>query len=78
MLTDPETFFSLEEAYELLRILEDVYTGVRANSERDYLDPLARLLAKETGDAPSYERAMSELEVIRLALARYIAKCFLV
>lgn len=70
---DSEILFTMEEAYELLRILEDVHTGVRANSEREYLDPLARLLAKD--DIPSYERALSELEVVRLALARYIAKC---
>ncbi|TIB15165.1 hypothetical protein E3P92_01744 [Wallemia ichthyophaga] len=73
LLEYSEILFTTEEAYELLRILEDVHTGVRANSEREYLDPLARLLAKD--GTPSYHRALSELEVVRLALARYIAKC---
>lgn len=65
--------FTLEDAYELLRFLEDVHTGVRSNNEREYLDPLARLLAKS--EKPSYDKALAELEVVRLALARHIAKC---
>lgn len=84
LLEESTVLFTLEDTYELLRFLEDVHTSVNSNSAREYLDPLARIMSNKkkslseensTVPTPSFEEAINELEIIRLALARHIAKC---
>lgn len=72
---------SQEEAYELLRHLEEIYTRADQGSGSDYLGALDQIMqGPDTSvDRPvDVESALGQLQVVRLALARYLARCSVV
>jgi nuclear pore complex protein Nup85 len=69
--------FTQDDAYELLRHLEEIYTRAEQGAGADYLGALDRIMRKssEVNDAVDIESALSQLQVVRLAIARYLARC---
>lgn len=79
-----ELLISAEEAYELLRHLEEIYIRAEQGSGDDYLGALEKIMARnsdassgieETDQQRRTENALQQLEVVRLTLARYLARC---
>lgn len=62
--------FDVLEVFELLRRLEEVQTRVAQGSGTEYLGILMRQLQKG-----GEKEALRQLESVRLALARYFARC---
>ncbi|KDQ19196.1 hypothetical protein BOTBODRAFT_171134 [Botryobasidium botryosum FD-172 SS1] len=72
MLEDEELLITVDDAYELLRHLEEIYMRAEQGSAAEYLGALEKMM----GGKPSAESdALGQLEVVRLALARYLARC---
>lgn len=76
---------SKDDAYELLRHLEEVYTRAEQGSGAEYLGALDRIMQGPKGqEADSgrgvvdVQRALGQLQIVRLALARYLARCAVV
>jgi len=70
---------SQDDAYELLRHLEEIYTRAEQGGGAEYLGALDRIMQ---GDGPDLsgrpvdvESTLGQLQVVRLALARYLARC---
>ncbi len=70
------------EAYELLRHLEDIYIHAEQGLGHEYLGALELIMHGEqvsSKDAEvrkgSTENALRQLQIVRLALARYLARC---
>ncbi|KAG8930276.1 hypothetical protein FRC02_004409 [Tulasnella sp. 418] len=92
MLEDEALWFTDEEAYELLRHLEEIYIRAQQGCGADYLGALQKIMKKSgmgssdgnrqenTNLDPredwSDEQAIAQLEAVRLALARYLARSF--
>jgi nuclear pore complex protein Nup85 len=62
--------FEVSEVFELLRRLEEVQTRAAQGSGSEYLGALMRQLRKG-----GEREALRQLESVRLALARYFARC---
>lgn len=62
--------FDVSEVYELLRRLEEVQTRTTQGSGSDYLSVLVSQYPKD-GEI----EALRQLDTVRLALARYFARC---
>lgn len=62
--------FDVSEVYELLRRLEEVQARTTQGSGSDYLGVLVSQYAKD-GEI----EALRQLDTVRLALARYFARC---
>lgn len=62
--------FEVSEVFELLRRLEEVHTRAAQGSGPEYLGALMRQLGKG-----GEREALRQLESVRLALARYFARC---
>lgn len=81
MLLCPDTEMALtqDEAYELLRHLEEIYTRAEQGGGADYLGALDRIMqgpeADNEGRTVDVESALGQLQVVRLAIARYLARC---
>ncbi|KAG8869065.1 hypothetical protein FRB97_001630 [Tulasnella sp. 331] len=87
MCEDEELWFAEEDAYDLLRRVEEIYIRSEQGSGSDYLGALEKIMkvsrSKEsagrqgstsTTEAPP--QALKQLEVVRLSLARYLARIF--
>lgn len=75
---DTELPLSQDEAYELLRHLEEIYTRAEQGAGADYLGALDHIM--QGPDVASdrvvdVDSALAQLQVVRLALARYLARC---
>jgi nuclear pore complex protein Nup85 len=70
---------SQDDAYELLRHLEEVYTRADQGSGAQYLSALDRIMRVDEPELANrlvdVDSALSQLQVVRLALARYLARC---
>jgi nuclear pore complex protein Nup85 len=69
---------TVEEAYELLRHLEEVHIHAEQGSGADYLGALELIMRggdQDSGKAQDTNNALRQLQVVRLALARYLARC---
>jgi len=82
MLDDEELFLTTIEAYELLRHLEDIYIHAEQGLGHEYLGALELIMHGEqdpSKDAKvlngSVGNALQQLQIVRLALARYLARC---
>ena len=84
--TDSEMVFSHDDAYELLRYLEEIYTRAEQGAGAEYLGALDRIMrgnaTNPDGNAVDnsktkvdIESTLGQLQVVRLALARYLARC---
>jgi nuclear pore complex protein Nup85 len=62
--------FSTEDARVLLRKLEEICSRVAQGAGSDYLSVLAR-----TTKNKDEKQALQRLQVVRLALAKYYARC---
>ena len=79
---DEELFLTTIEAYELLRHLEDIYIHAEQGLGHEYLGALELIIHGEqdpSKDAKvlngSVGNALQQLQIVRLALARYLARC---
>lgn len=76
---DVEMVLTQDEAYELLRHLEEIYIRAEQGSGADYLGALDRIMqGSEAAGADrvvDVESALAQLQVVRLAIARYLARC---
>ncbi|KAF8998522.1 nucleoporin Nup85-like protein [Cyathus striatus] len=70
LLSASTLFLSAASASKLLQKLEEVYVGISQGAEDDYLTLLKR--KAEGGDERD---ALNKLKTVRLALARYFARC---
>ncbi|KAJ3718910.1 Nup85 nucleoporin-domain-containing protein [Lentinula raphanica] len=66
----PRLLFSLSDAIELLRKLEEICTRSSQGSGDDYLAVLIRIVK-----GGSEKEALEQLKTVRLAIARYLARC---
>jgi nuclear pore complex protein Nup85 len=71
MLEDDELLITMEDTFELLRHLEEIFIRTEQGSGADYLSALQKML----GDGSDENDALKQLEVVRLTLARYLARC---
>ncbi|CAE7174105.1 unnamed protein product [Rhizoctonia solani] len=72
--SEEELLITTDDAYELLRYLQNIYTQVALGAGSDYLQVLARITMRGKGDAAEKE-ALQSLDIVRLVLARYLARC---
>ncbi|EKM49160.1 uncharacterized protein PHACADRAFT_265769 [Phanerochaete carnosa HHB-10118-sp] len=70
LLQNEEMLFTSEDACILLRKLEEICTRSAQNAGSDYLPILAR-----TTKSKDEKGALQRLQIIRLALAKYYARC---
>jgi nuclear pore complex protein Nup85 len=67
------------DAYELLRHLEEIYSRAEQGGGAQYLGALDKIMQwgkPDVADRPvDVESALGQLQVVRLALARYLARC---
>lgn len=68
-----ELLISVDDAYELLRHLEEIYMRAEQGSAAEYLGALEKMMGGKPAGTES--NALGQLEVVRLALARYLARC---
>lgn len=79
---DEEMVFTEEDAYDLLRHVEEIYMRSQQGSGVDYLGALEKIMnvSRRTGDravvGSTSDQAIKQLEVVRLSLARYLARVF--
>lgn len=62
--------FTSEDAYLLLRKLEEITSGAAHGAGSDYLSILAR-----TTKGKDEKHALQRLQIVRLVLAKYYARC---
>ncbi|KAG8706603.1 hypothetical protein FRC09_002328 [Ceratobasidium sp. 395] len=72
--SEDEMLITTDDAYELLRYLQNIYTQAALGAGEDYLNVLARMTMKAKGRGAEIE-ALQSLDVVRLVLARYLARC---
>ena len=70
MFTTEEMLFTSEDAYLLLRKMEEITSGAAQGAGSDYLTILAR-----TTKGKDEKHALQRLQIVRLALAKYYARC---
>jgi nuclear pore complex protein Nup85 len=70
-IVDDELLITMEDTYELLRHLEEIFIRAEQGSGADYLGALRKMI----GDGSDEADALRQLEVVRLTLARYLARC---
>lgn len=73
--------FEERDAYDLLRYLEEIHIRTEQGCGSDYLGALERMMdaeEKKGGVTRQHKEddAIKQLEVVRLALARYLARSF--
>lgn len=77
--TDTEMVLSQDDAYELLRHLEEIYIRAEQGDGAQYLGALDRIMLGAKTNLASrpvdVDGALGQLQVVRLALARYLARC---
>lgn len=65
--------------YELLRHLEEIYSQAEQGGGAQYLGALDRIMQGNKPDLVDQpvdvESALGQLQVVRLAIARYLARC---
>ena len=75
---------SQDDAYELPRHLEENYTNAAQGPGIEYLGALDRIMHNNLGASSNrllaagdvdVDSALSQLQVVRLGLARYLARC---
>lgn len=64
-----------DDAYELLRYLQNIYTQAALGAGEDYLQVLARMTIKGKKGKGAEVEALQSLDIVRLVLARYLARC---
>ncbi|KAG9033438.1 hypothetical protein FRB95_014804 [Tulasnella sp. JGI-2019a] len=87
MCEDEELWFAEEDAYDLLRRVEEIYIRSEQGNGSDYLGALEKIMnvsrskdaagkrgASSNAESPS--QAIKQLEVVRLSLAQYLARVF--
>ncbi|GAB1518102.1 hypothetical protein RhiTH_001161 [Rhizoctonia solani] len=72
--SDEELLITTDDAYELLRYLQNIYTQAALGAGSDYLEVLARITMRGKGNTAETE-ALQSLDIVRLVLARYLARC---
>ncbi|CAE6471663.1 unnamed protein product [Rhizoctonia solani] len=72
--SEEELLITTDDAYELLRYLQNIYTQTALGAGSDYLEVLARITMRGKGSAAETE-ALQSLDIVRLVLARYLARC---
>lgn len=72
--SEEEMLITTDDAYELLRYLQNIYTQAALGAGEDYLHVLARMTMRTKGKGAEAE-ALRSLDVVRLVLARYLARC---
>ncbi|KDN40916.1 hypothetical protein RSAG8_07784, partial [Rhizoctonia solani AG-8 WAC10335] len=72
--SEEELLITTDDAYELLRYLQNIYTQAALGAGSDYLEVLARITMRGKGNAAEKE-ALQSLDIVRLVLARYLARC---
>ena len=70
ILNKDDLMFTAREASLLIQKLEEITVGTMQGAGSDYLPILVRML--KNGDEA---KALQRLQIVRLALARYYAKC---
>ncbi|KAF8309271.1 hypothetical protein DL93DRAFT_2100127 [Clavulina sp. PMI_390] len=86
LFLDSDMVLSREDAYELLRHLEEIYTRAEQGNGADYLGALDHIMrgspSSSTNDDTAItnqpvdvDSALAQLQVVRLAIARYLARC---
>ncbi|KAG8913367.1 hypothetical protein FRC00_002541 [Tulasnella sp. 408] len=86
LCNEDEMWFEESDAYDLLRHVEEIYIRADQGCAPDYLGALEKMMQQDmqkeddrrsdTGDRVTMEAALKQLEVVRLALARYLARSF--
>ncbi|KIO24693.1 hypothetical protein M407DRAFT_25939 [Tulasnella calospora MUT 4182] len=86
LCNEDEMWFEESDAYDLLRHVEEIYIRADQGCAPDYLGALEKMMQQDmqkeddrrsdTGDGVTVEAALKQLEVVRLALARYLARSF--
>lgn len=78
-------WFEESDAYDLLRHVEEIYIRADQGCAPDYLGALEKMMQQDMqkedsrrgdGGGVTVEAALKQLEVVRLALARYLARSF--
>ncbi|CAE6511949.1 unnamed protein product [Rhizoctonia solani] len=72
--SEEELLITTDDAYELLRYLQNIYTQAALGAGSDYLEVLARITMRGKGNTAEKE-ALQSLDIVRLVLARYLARC---
>ncbi|KAH7327689.1 Nup85 nucleoporin-domain-containing protein [Rhizoctonia solani] len=72
--SEEELLITTDDAYELLRYLQNIYTQTALGAGLGYLEVLARITMRGKGNAAETE-ALQSLDIVRLVLARYLARC---
>lgn len=70
LLSDSTLLFTMSDAGVLLRKLEEIFIRTSQGGGEDYLSVLVKTI-KGAGEKEALER----LKIVRLALARYFARC---
>ena len=69
MYADGTMFFASADAYLLIQKLEEIHSMTGQGCGDDYLPILSRVTGR------GVKHALQRLEVVRLSLARYYARC---
>lgn len=79
-------WFEESDAYDLLRHVEEIYIRADQGCAPDYLGALEKMMQQDMQkdgaqtnngrERVTAEAALKQLEVVRLALARYLARSF--
>ncbi|QRV74335.1 nuclear pore complex protein Nup85 [Ceratobasidium sp. AG-Ba] len=72
--SEDEMLITTDDAYELLRYLQNIYTQTALGAGEDYLNVLARITMRGKNKDAETE-ALQSLDIVRLVLARYLARC---
>ncbi|CCO29196.1 Nuclear pore complex protein Nup85 AltName: Full=85 kDa nucleoporin [Rhizoctonia solani AG-1 IB] len=72
--SEEDLLITTDDAYELLRYLQNIYTQAALGAGSDYLEVLARITMRGKGSTAETE-ALQSLDIVRLVLARYLARC---
>lgn len=73
-----EMLVTLDETYDLLRCLEEVTAPIEASGGKDvygHLTSLAKIVGAMGTKEECTGKALKQLEVVRAALARHLARC---
>ncbi|KAF8603898.1 hypothetical protein BDV93DRAFT_606578 [Ceratobasidium sp. AG-I] len=73
--SEDEILITTDDAYELLRYLQNIYTQAALGAGEDYLQVLARMTIKGKKGKGAEIEALQSLDIVRLVLARYLARC---